>query len=412
MPASTTSAIPAVRLLLPKDVTGLKYIEPVLSVLENLRSHHDCPNRLLHFDQYISLLLLAFFNPVLSSLRALQSASVLKQVQCNLGISKTSLGSLAEASRVFDPEPLRCIFEELAAHAQAQDAVPRPKGLPEAMALIAADGTLFQTLPRMAKAFYQAPLTRCRKGEFKMHLQFDVLKSVPVQASFGAGEADDRQFLSASIKPNTFYAIDRGYPSAKLFQQIQAAGSSFISRLKSDAQFTLHRMRAINAAGAQAGVYFDADVSLGKDSDGPRLRVIKARVVAPPPHNLHPQRKGGKYKAYAPGQPLVQEWILITDRQDLDADVLVLLYHYRWKVELFFRWFKCTLKCQHLFAESENGMTLQFYAALIASLLVVLYTQRKPNKRVWEALQFFFMGWASWAEVEACIARHTRPASV
>src|SRR5262249_2581438 len=154
----------------------LAYIEPVLSVLTNLRGHHDCPNRVLHYDQYISLLLLSFFNPVLESLRALQSASLLKKVQDTLRVSKTSLGSLSEASHVFDPELLCDIFESLAAQANATDAIAQPLNLPQLMALIAADSTLFEALPRMARAFYQAPLTRCRKGDFKMHLQFNVLR--------------------------------------------------------------------------------------------------------------------------------------------------------------------------------------------------------------------------------------------
>jgi len=245
-----------------------------------------------------------------------------------------------------------------------------------------------------------------------MHLQFNVLRGIPVEASFGPGATDDRQLLRASIKSDALYLIDRGYPSAELFARIQSIGSSFVSRLKNDAQFTIVKTQPIDAAGVKAGVYFDAIVTLGKQGEAQPLRVLKARIVSPPPHNLHPQRKGGKSKAYAPGQELIQEWILVTDRLDLAADVLVLLYHYRWKVELFFRWFKCTLKCRHLFAESENGMKLQFYAALIASLLVVLYTKRKPNKRVWETLQFYFMGWATWAEVEACIARHTKPTTI
>jgi IS4 transposase len=95
---------------------------------------------------------------------------------------------------------------------------------------------------------------------------------------------------------------------------------------------------------------------------------------------------------------------------DLDADILVLLYHYRWKIELFFRWLKCTMKCAHLFCESENGMKIQFYAALIASLLVLLYTGRKPCKRIWEALQLHFAGWAEWKDVEFYIAKYGKPA--
>ena len=88
------------------------------------------------------------------------------------------------------------------------------------------------------------------------------------------------------------------------------------------------------------------------------------------------------------------------------------LYTYRWHIETFFRWFKCTLGCRHLFAESENGMCLQFYSALIASLLVVIYSNRKPNKRLWERIQFYLMGIATAEEVlvvvEKCKAQVSR----
>ncbi len=40
------------------------------------------------------------------------------------------------------------------------------------------------------------------------------------------------------------------------------------------------------------------------------------------------------------------------------------------------------------------------YTALIASLLIVLWTGRKPTKRTWEMLQFYFQGWASLDELE------------
>ena len=90
---------------------------------------------------------------------------------------------------------------------------------------------------------------------------------------------------------------------------------------------------------------------------------------------------------------------------DLDASVVVELYRYRWQIEIFFRWFKCVLKCKHLFAESENGMALQFYAALIASLLVVIHTGRKPNKMMLLSIQLYFQGWDTWEGVEREIAR-------
>ena len=70
-------------------------------------------------------------------------------------------------------------------------------------------------------------------------------------------------------------------------------------------------------------------------------------------------------------------------------------------MELFFRWLKCVLGCKQLLTTSENGVALQIYTALIASLLIVLWTGRKPTKRTWEMLQFYFQGWASLEEVRA-----------
>ena len=70
-------------------------------------------------------------------------------------------------------------------------------------------------------------------------------------------------------------------------------------------------------------------------------------------------------------------------------------------MELFFRWLKCVMGCKQLLTTSENGVALQIYTALIASLLIVLWTGRKPTKRTWEMLQFYFQGWASLDEVQA-----------
>jgi len=94
--------------------------------------------------------------------------------------------------------------------------------------------------------------------------------------------------------------------------------------------------------------------------------------------------------------------LLVTDRMDLPAETIVLLYRYRWQVELFFRWFKCVLGCKHFLAQSHNGVTLQVYSALIASMLITLWTGRKTAKRTFEMLSFYFMGWADEEE----LARH------
>ena len=60
------------------------------------------------------------------------------------------------------------------------------------------------------------------------------------------------------------------------------------------------------------------------------------------------------------------------------------LYKQRWLVEYFFRWMKCVMGCGHWMAESRNGVRVQTYLALIASLLIQLQLGRRPSKRVWE----------------------------
>src|ERR1043166_4612820 len=58
-------------------------------------------------------------------------------------------------------------------------------------------------------------------------------------------------------------------------------------------------------------------------------------------------------------------------------------------IEVFFRWFKCILGCRHLLSHSENGVQLQVYIALIASLLISLWVGRVPTKRTYELLCFY-----------------------
>ena len=100
-----------------RDITGLKYFEQLVPLLERL--HDDgckrdrAGNRHLHYDQYCMLLLLFLFNPIVTSLRGVQQASELKKVQKKLGCQQASLGSLSEATSVFDADRLKAIIAEL-----------------------------------------------------------------------------------------------------------------------------------------------------------------------------------------------------------------------------------------------------------------------------------------------------------
>ena len=91
--------------------------------------------------------------------------------------------------------------------------------------------------------------------------------------------------------------------------------------------------------------------------------------------------------------------IILLTNTEVEAEVVALLYRYRWQVELFFRWFKRILGCTHWLSTTYQGVTLQVYVAVLASLLVSLWTGRKPTKRTFEMICLYFQGWATAEEL-------------
>jgi hypothetical protein len=100
---------------------------------------------------------------------------------------------------------------------------------------------------------------------------------------------------------------------------------------------------------------------------------------------------------------------LITTREDLSAELIGLIYRQRWQIELFFKWIKTILNCRHWLAESPAGVTIQIYCVLIAALLLLLWTGRRPNKRAVESLRLYWLGWATEQELAKLLQRATAP---
>jgi hypothetical protein len=360
-------------------------MDGALARLKDLGTRRDVAgNRLLFYDQYISLLLLYFFNPTITSLRGLQQASTLEVVQRRLGIRATSLGSFSEAARVFQAEPLREILQELALKATP---VVKEPNVRELLNLTAVDGSIFRAFPRMAWALWKDASHR----GVKLHLHFDVFGSVPTDAVITPAACSEVAEMRSMLKPGRLYVHDRGYLDHELYCAILDAGSSFIGRIKDNGQYTIAKTCSLSADARAAGVVSDELVKrLGTSHHKDVLKRHQLRLVKV-------QRTNDKGE--------LESWWLLTDQLELAAELVALGYRYRWTIELFFRWLKCVLGCKQLLTTSANGVALQIYTALIASLLIVLWTGRKPTKRTWEMLQFYFQGWASLDEVEAHLER-------
>lgn len=92
--------------------------------------------------------------------------------------------------------------------------------------------------------------------------------------------------------------------------------------------------------------------------------------------------------------------VILLTNTDLPPGIVAEMYRWRWQVELFFRWFKCILGCTHWLSQSRHGLTLQVYVALLASMLIRLWTDHKPTKRTFEMICLYFMGWVSAEELQ------------
>ena len=109
----------------------------------------------------------------------------------------------------------------------------------------------------------------------------------------------------------------------------------------------------------------------------------------------HPKR-GGRRRAAAS-----QDLVLVTNLQEVPAEIIVLLYRFRWLIELFFRWLKCVLGCRHLLSQSAPGIEIQMYCALIACLLIQLACPFHPTRWTYKLLCLYQQGWVTDAELTA-----------
>ena len=71
-----------------------------------------------------------------------------------------------------------------------------------------------------------------------------------------------------------------------------------------------------------------------------------------------------------------ETYYLLTDRRDLSTFQVILLYAYRWQIELLFRFLKRTMTGIHLLRHDEKGVTIQFYAMMITALLELYLKQQ------------------------------------
>jgi len=377
-----------------QDIQGAKYLRRVLGVFERLApvgTERDAAgNRQLLFSHYAGLMLLSMFNLAMQSVAGLSVASQFKRVQKLIGGGRASVGSLSESVRVFDPEHLKIIFEQmLADHPQALvGAGPHrkiPQSLPDELVekLVAADGSALRSLPQIVSA-----ISTDANGKWRLHVQFEPLAGTPSSVALRpddvGGEHDERAVLAANLVAGKVYIGDRGYEKYKLFEQIVLAKSDYVIRGQTQRAFDVQEDRDITALATEARVALDQVVRLSPNGPSPVTHAVRRIVIN--------ARSQGRVRNDR--QPDDTQIVLFTSLTDVPAEVIAAIYELRWSIELFFRWLKHLLGCRRLISQKEEGITIQIYVALIAALILSGLTGGSVGKRAFDLICMHLQGWA------------------
>jgi len=370
-----------------RGLRHFKRLSPLLDRLHEVGTDRDrAGNRQLFFDQYCKLVLLYLFNPLISSMRMLQKSLQLNNVARAVGVKRFSAGSFSEAPAVFDPEALKAVIRELAGEIRPLASDPRLADLKHLITL--ADGTILAALPKLVSTIYNQGNNGKPMHGWRLHTHLVLGQPVPelIERTSAKGAASsERRHLRQHLQAGRCYVLDRGFQDAKLFNDIHAAASSYVCRVRENFNPTVLEERALSQEAIAGGVIRDALVSR-EQSDHP-LRLV---AVAGTPH---PKRTRNGYRQ-SDGTIF-----LLTNMLQEPPELIALIYRYRWTIELFFRLLKQILGCRHLLSQRPEGIDIQIYCAVIAAMLIHLQTGKKPNKAIVFVLGMYLAGIASEEEV-------------
>ena len=203
----------------------------------------------------------------------------------------------------------------------------------------------------------------------KMHLAYELNRMIPVQFISSEANYSERKVFMELLEAGVTYITDRGYLAFDIFQQVTEKQAFFITRIRYNMRASIQTVLEVNIPESwnfYLSEVTDALVIFSGDKSKVTYRLVCFYVFG--------------------------EWYRITtNRLDLKTSEIIILYAYRWQVELFFRCIKRTLDALHLWNHEPNGVKIQFYIYLIVYVLLIYFKQTlvKEQESQKEALRVF-----------------------
>ena len=376
-----------------EQVVGGRYVEILQKHLRRLHDAYGHGNRKLFYDELVTAYLLAFFNPTLRSLRSLEDFSELTQAgEFFVSPHKLCRSTVSDANALMDARLLEPIIQRLRREVPALR--HRDGQLARLLKQVQmVDGSFFAAAATVTWALRQRDRSRDYSA-VRLNLRLDGGTLLPARLSVSGRESSEPQQARQAIERGVIYVLDRGFQDFRCLQAMLDGSADFVLRATTQLNFVPQERTPLDAADREAQVIRDHLGHLGGSTHARVARIVPQQtlreVIVFDPHN--------------PDKPIR----LITSILDLPAHIIAMLYRWRWQIELFFRWLKVHAQFRHLISRSRNGMTLGFYVAVIAVLLIYLRTGRPMSKYAYNLLALVAAGYGDVADLLPILERREK----
>ena len=208
---------------------------------------------------------------------------------------------------------------------------------------------------------------RQTKAGIKMHTQIDLRGPIPTCINITGARQHDVVWLdSLFFEAGAFYLMDRGYMDFTRLALIAQAGAFFVTRAKTNLQFTRHYSMPVDRL---TGLRSDHVGKPALQRSRKAFPVLLRRI---------------KYVDLETGK----EFVFLTNNLEIPALTVAMLYKLRWRIELFFRWVKGHLRIKHYYGTSPNAVKTQIWIAVCTYLIIaILHKQLKLPGTLHRTLQ-------------------------
>lgn len=227
------------------------------------------------------------------------------------------------------------------------------------------DSTTVTLFKEILKGAGRNPINGKKKGGAKIFAKMNLAEGVPNYICIKSAATNENMFLKVMELPEHGIAVfDKGYNRYSSFEKWDSSNRYFVTRKKDNARYE---------------VMLDFDCSHSQDIVKDQLisltyrekcssRTVEVRLVT--------------YKDPESGEVLE----FITNLKGLNALTIALLYKNRWVIEVLFKQIKQNFELKYFLSDSENGIKIQIWVALILNLLFTVL-----HKRIKEAEDFSTM---------------------